>query len=68
MTNLSDIVYASGAVHDDAGPITSFAGVTDAGRDWIAAYGAGGSYVIEDHMLDYTLACIASDGLTVGAA
>lgn len=65
---MADIIYASGAVHDQAGPVTSFAPNTDLGREWIDAYGAGGSYVIETHMLDYTIACIENDGLTVGAA
>lgn len=68
MTITVDLVFASGAVHDEAGPVTSLAAMTQEGRDWIEAYGKDGSYVIENHMLDYTLACIESDGLTVAAA
>jgi len=65
---MADLVFATGAVHDDFGPVTSFAAITERGAEWVQTYGIDGSYVIETHLEDLTIAAIEGEGLTVAAA
>lgn len=64
----SDIIFVSGAVHDDVGPVTSFAPNSPAGQIWFDENSIDGSYVIEDDQVELTLACIEAVGLTARAA
>jgi hypothetical protein len=61
-----DIRYAVGAIHDEYGPITSFAAETDAGRKWLIGWaGEQDGYLIEADTADQVIGCMEADGLCV---
>ncbi len=63
---MTDIQYASGAIRDDAGPITSFVGISERGkawmRDWSGGFEAG---QIETNEVPLMVSCIENDDLSV---
>jgi hypothetical protein len=66
MTRKPDIRYAVGAVHDDFGPVTSFAAETPDGQRWLVGWaGQQENYIIETDESDLVVSCMEADGLFV---
>lgn len=69
MTQQADIQFASGAVHDDIGPITSFLPITDKGRHWLQnTWGAdlsSGAAFVETEYAELVAMAAEADGVTV---
>jgi hypothetical protein len=63
-----DVHFAHGAVHDDLGPITSFASYTERGRKWMLDWCGEDHAIIETEHAELVITCAERDGLVLRAA
>ncbi len=67
-----DILFTSGALHRDIGPISSLVPQTQKGRDWLITEMnsdlSDGAAIIETSNLEIVLDCAETDGVTTAAA